>query len=202
MSINLEHVWNEIFPTGKPNAIQQYLIDEIESSYFDSVSDVVSQFQSAACAHGSWSGMIYTRDILDRLADRDWQDAIEQAFEEYTDATGESPDLTRDSMGYATSFRLESLVTFAVDWYASDLASRFGVYGTAYIATIAADSCDPNPERTAFLCEYEAEEWIAGAIQARMEYLMQHSQTTWTEAEEEAVREHESQNMLIEVESF
>ena len=75
--------------------IESYLWDELTDGYsWDSIDSIASQLESASCAAGSWNDLIYTRDILDKLADSDWLNAIEQAVDDFGDATGESPDFT------------------------------------------------------------------------------------------------------------
>jgi len=75
------------------NAIVEHIVDEFicDGNYSD-VDSLITDLEMAHCAAGSFSGMIYTQDILDRLSDSQWRNAIEQAIEDYTDATGESPE--------------------------------------------------------------------------------------------------------------
>jgi hypothetical protein len=155
----------------------------------------------AHCAAGSFPGMIYTQDILDRLSDSDWRNAIEQAVEDYTDATGESPSFDRDAMGYPSGFHLENLVTFAVDWVSNEIASFLRSNGTFYIVTQAVDSMDPSPERKVFLCEYEAQDYVSESLQHRMDYIVQHSPYAIDESEYESLEEQESELIRLEGES-
>ena len=184
------------------NAIVDYLIDEhITEGGYNSVDSLITDLELAHCAAGSFSGMIYTQDILDRLADRNWQAAIEQAFEDYADATGESPDLDRDAMGYPSGFNLANLVTFAVDWMSNEVASFLRSNDRFYIVTQAVDSLDPSPERKVFLDEYEAQDYVSESLSHRMDYIVQHAQQSWTEADREAIEEQEMQLITIEGET-
>jgi len=184
------------------NAIVEYLIDEhITQDGYNSVDSLITDLELAHCAAGSFSGMIYTQDILDRLADRNWQAAIERAFEDYTDATGESPNLDRDAMGYPSGFHLENLVTFAVDWFSNEIASFLRSQGRFYIVTQAVDSLDPNPERKVFLDEYDAQDYVSESLSHRMDYIVQHSPHSITEQEYEELQEQELALINIEEES-
>jgi len=184
------------------NEIVEYISDEfIDSNRYDSMESLILDLEMAHCAAGSFPGMIYTRDILDRLADRDWQNAIEQAIEDYTDATGESPEFDRDCMGHRDTFRMENLVTFAVDWYSNEIASFLRSNGEFYVVTEVVDSFDPSPVRKVFFCEYEAEDWVTVGIQARVDYRIQHSAESVSGAEYDAMVEEESECFTINMES-
>jgi len=184
------------------NAIVDYIVDEfICDRNYSSVDSLITDLETANCAAGSFSGMIYTKDILDRLSDSDWRNAIEQAIEDYTDATGESPSLDRDCMGYPSGFHLENLVTFAVDWFSNEIASFLRYQGRFYIVTQAVDSLDPSPERKVFLCEYEAQEYVSESLQHRMDYIVQHSPYSISEEEYEALQEQELELIHLEQES-
>jgi hypothetical protein len=145
--------------------------------------------------------MICTQDILDRLSDSDWRNAIEQAIEDYTDATGESPSFDRDAMGYPSGFHLENLVTFAVDWMSNEIASFLRYQGQFYIVTQAIDSLDPSPERKVFLCEYEAQEYISESLMYRMDHIVQHSPYSISESEYDELQEQESELIHLEDEA-
>lgn len=184
------------------NAIVEYLIDEhITQGRYSSMDSLISDLESAHCAAGSFSGMIYTQDILDRLSDPQWRDAIERAIDSYTDAVGESPEFDRDCMGHRDTFRLENTVTFAVDWMSNEVASFLRSQGSFYIVTEAVDSCDPSPEVTVFLDEYEAQEYVSEAIQNRLDYIVQHSPVSISESEYEVLQEQESALLRIDEES-
>ena len=151
--------------------IESYLWEELtDGNYWDSIDSIASQLESASCAAGSWNDLIYTRDILDKLSDSDWLNAIEQAVDDFGDATGESPDFT-----YNGPFCLSNVVTFAVDWVASELAHKLRSLDSVWLVTAAVESCDPNPEVIALATESEAVEWVSDAVQARVEYMVSHS---------------------------
>jgi len=188
-TLNLENIFAAAFPVGKPNAIQQWILDELAYPVeFDSVRNLIRHLEMASCASGTWPELIYTSDIESKLADSEWRDAIDSALEEYSDATGES--YTPES-----PYALEELVTFAVDWYASDLAHRLQWESDGegvYIVTIAQDSLDPSPEYIAFFGEYEALEYAQGVVSDRL-------QLTGPEEDIDALEEVEWN--LIKVES-
>jgi hypothetical protein len=184
------------------NAIVDYILDEfLCDGNYSSVDSLITDLELAHCAAGSFSGMIYTQDILDRLSDSQWRNAIEQAIEDYSDATGESPSFDRDCMGHQDTFRLENLVTFAVDWMSNEIASFLRALGQFYIVTQAVDSLDPSPERKVFLDEYEAQEYISESLMHRMDYIVQHSPYSISESEYEALQEQESELIRMEEES-
>jgi len=188
-TLNIENIFADVFQVGKPNAIQEFLMDELGyPTEFDSVRNLVRHLEMASCYSGSWSGLMYTGDIESKLADSEWRDAIDQALEDYRDATGEA---------YAPEApnALEELVTFAVDYFASDLAQQLRnrmEYDGVYIVTIAQDSLDPNPEYVAFFGEYDALEYAQAEVNSRL-------QLTGPEEDLEALEEVEWQ--LINVES-
>ncbi len=151
--------------------IESYLWEELtDGNYWDSIDSIASQLESASCAAGSWNDLIYTRDILDKLSDSDWLNAIEQAVEDYGDAIGESPDFI-----HYGSFSLSNVVTFAVDWVASELAHKLRSLDSVWLVTAAVDSLDPSPEVIALATESEAVEWVSYAVQARVDYMVSHS---------------------------
>ena len=67
------------------------------------------------------------------------------------------------------------MVTFAVDWVASELAHKLRSLDSVWLVTAAVESCDPNPEVIALATESEAVEWVSDAVQARVEYMVSHS---------------------------
>jgi hypothetical protein len=184
------------------NAIVDYILDEFlcDGNYSD-VDSLITDLEMAHCAAGSFNGMIYTKDILDRLSDSDWRNAIEQAVEDYADATGEFPSFDRDAMGYPSGFHLENLVTFAVDWFSNEIASFLRYQGQFYVVTQAIDSLDPSPERKVFLCEYDAQEYVSESISHRMDHIVQHSPYAIDESEYESLEEQESELIRLEMES-
>ncbi len=151
--------------------IESYLWEELtDGNYWDSIDSIASQLESASCSAGSWNDLIYTRDILDKLSDSDWLNAIEQAVEDYGDATGESPDFT-----HYGPFCLSNVVTFAVDWVASELAHKLRSLDSVWLVTAAVDSLDPSPEVISLATESEAVEWVSEAVQARVDHMVSHS---------------------------
>jgi hypothetical protein len=184
------------------NPIAEYIVDEfLSDDKYSDVDSLITNLEMAHCAAGSFPGMIYTQDILDRLSDSEWRNAIEQAIEDYTDAIGESPSFDRDSMGYFSGFHLENLVTFAVDWMSNEIASFLRSNGNFYIVTQSVDSLDPSPERKAFLCEYDAQDYVSESLQHRMDYIVQHSPYAIDESEYESLEEQESELIRMEGES-
>lgn len=165
--VDMQKIFEEVLAVT-PNAIQTWLVDELSDPYcqFDSVRNLIQHLEMASCAAGSWSGLIYTRDIQDKLSDQDWRNAIDQAVEEYQDATGESYSVD-------SAYALESLVTFAVDWFAQDLASKIQSEsdwnGPVYIVTIAEDSLDPSPEKFAVFGESAATELAQQLVDEKLQ---------------------------------
>lgn len=190
---DLSRITAELDPTG---AIETYIWDEITDSKWSDIESIVSQLEMASCSAGSWSGMIYTRDILDKLGNTEWVQDIEQAVAEYEDATGEAPNFDP----YGSGFNLSSVVTFAVDWVAHRIASRIRAMGNPAVVTVAADSCDPFPERIAFASEWEAQDWVSEQIQSRIDYRVQHSQYAISEEELQQFEEEESALFRIDEE--
>jgi len=184
------------------NVIVEYIVDEfICDGNYNSVDSLITDLELAHCAAGSFGGMIYTQDILDRLSDSQWRNAIEQAIEDYTDATGEFPEFDRDCIGYPSGFHLGNLVTFAVDWMSNEIASFLRYQGQFYIVTQAVDSLDPSPERKVFLDEYEAQEYVSESLMLRMDYIVRHSPYSISESEYEALQEQELELIRLEGES-
>ena len=176
---DLYRITEALDPTG---AIETYLWDELtDGVYWESVGQIVDQLESASCAAGSWSGMIYTRDILDRLADPQWQDDIDEALADWQDNTGESPDLPD----------LSSMVTFAVDWVAHNLASKLRYLDKVAVVIAPVAACDPNPDVIAFASVWEAEDWVSEEVERRVRHEVQHSPYPITEDELDAMRESE-----------
>ena len=186
--------------------IESYLWDELtDGNYWDSIDSIASQLESASCSAGSWNDLIYTRDILDKLSDSDWLNAIEQAVEDYGDATGESPDFTYTHVsGVAVNgpFSLSSVVTFAVDWVASELAHKLRSLDSVWLVTAAADSLDPSPEVIALATESEALDWVSEAVQARVEHMVSHSPHSVSDTDLWDFEEQEYALFTIEEESL
>lgn len=183
----------ELDPTG---AIETYLWDELMGCKWSEVSQIVDQLEMASCSSGSWSEMVYTRDILDKLADPQWVADIDEAIAEYVDATGETP--TFDP--YGSGFELSHTVTFAVDWVASRLANKLRSLGTVAVVTVASDSLDPFPDRIAFPSEWEATDWVSDEVQRRLDHRVSHSPTLVDEDELAQWEEEEMQLIQINLE--
>jgi hypothetical protein len=164
---DLDRITTAIDPTG---AIESYLWDEILGCQWESIGQIISQLEMASCSAGSWSDMIYTQDILDKLSDPQWVEDIESAFADYEGNTGEAFDF--DAVG---GFSLSSTVTFAVDWVAQQLASKLRYLDKVAIVTVASDSMDPSPDRIAFSTVWEAEDWVAEEVARRVQYQVDHS---------------------------
>jgi len=178
--------------------IESYLWEELtDGNYWDSIDSIASQLESASCSAGSWNDLIYTRDILEKLSDSDWLNAIEQAVDDFGDATGESPNFT-----YNGPFCLSNVVTFAVDWVASELAHKLRSLDSVWLVTAAVDSLDPSPEIIALATESEAVEWVSEAIDSRIEWQVQHSVYMLEESDLDDMREQESVLFTMQEESL
>ena len=159
-------------------AIESYIWEELtDGNYWHSVKDIARQLETASCANGSWNQMIYTRDILDRLSDPQWQDDVDQAIEDFGDATGEVLEVPS----------LESAVIFAVDWTASNLAHRIRSLDSVAVVTAAVDTLDPSPDVIAFADVSEAQDWVAEEVERRVQHQVDHSPHAVTEADREAM---------------
>jgi len=174
-------------------AIETYLWEELtDGNYWHSVEDIARQLESASCANGSWNGMIYTRDIYTRLSDPQWCDDIDQALDDFDSYTGESPDIRS----------LESVVTFAVDQTASNLAHRLRSLDSVAIVTAAIDSLDPSPEVIAFADVAEAQDWVAEEVDRRVQHEIDHSPYPVSEANRTAMSQVEFSLFIITEESI
>lgn len=192
---NLESITQALNLSGP---IESYLWEEMtDGPYWDSIDSIASQLESASCAAGSWGDLIYTRDILDKLADSDWLNSIEQAVEDYGDAIGESPNFI-----HYGSFSLSNVVTFAVDWVASELAHKLRSLDSVWLVTAAAESLDPSPEIVALATESEALDWINEAIDYRIEWQAEHSVYKLRQLDLEHMRGEESQLFTMVEESL
>jgi len=169
-------------------AIEHFVWDQLtDGCYWNSVSQIIAQLESAACAHGSWGGMIYTREILDRLSDPQWVDDIDTALEEYADATGETFDF----------LALSETVTFAVDWTAQRLASKLRSLDRVAVVVASVDVMDPSPDVIAFDTVYEAEDWVAEEVERRVQHQVDHSAHPVTDDERDGWIEQESTLITI-----
>jgi hypothetical protein len=172
------------FTIGRtPNAIVEYICDLHAYDKWDSVSGFIRQLEMASCASGSFGAdTIYTHLMREKLASCDWLNAIEEAMESYADATGESPDIFRDNG------EPSNLVSFAVDWWAQEIAGYLNGFSHAYVAVL--DAGEVWEERHAFLYESEADDLVSEAFRSRMESEVQHATETltdeqWQEMEEQ-----------------
>ena len=187
---DLDRITLALDPTG---AIETYLWDELtDGNYWHSIEDIARQLESASCANGSCNGMIYTRDIYTRLSDPQWCDDIDQTIDDFCDATGESPDLTS----------LESVVTFAVDQTASNLAHRLRSLDSVAVVTAAIDSLDPSPDVIAFADVAEAQDWVAEEVDRRVQHQVDHSPYPVSEANRTAMSQVEFSLFTITEESI
>lgn len=187
---DLDHITEALDLTG---AIESYLWDELtDGSYWHNVEDIARQLESSSCVNGSWSQMIYTRDVMNKLSDDQWQHDIDEALESYADAVGESPSFTS----------LDSAVTFAVDWVAYELAGKLRHLGQFWVVTASVDSLDPSPDVIAFADESEALDWMADEIERRVQHQVDHSPYTITEGDREAMTEAESQLFTVTEEAI
>lgn len=184
---DFDHLTTELDPTG---AIETFLWDDLMGCQWESVGQIVSQLEMASCSVGSWGGMIYTRDIESRLADPQWVDDIDEALADYRDNTGENPDLSS----------LSEMVTFAVDWVASNLASKLRNLDRVAVVIAPVDSCDPHPDVLAFGSDWEAEDWVADEVERRVQHRVEHSPYSVDEDELDAMRDDELDLMTIKVE--
>lgn len=195
---NLQTVIDAMFLTREPNAIEQEIIDQFfGDSYYSDLESLARQLEMAHCAAGSFSGLIYTRDILDKLKDEDWQAVIIEACEEYLDATGETVTLSNSLYGHQDT--LSSLVTFAVDWTCQNMASRLRAAGPFYVVT---DShIAQYPEKHIFTCYYSAQDWIAEKVEERVQESMEYSGVIEKDGETlEDMREAEFESFKLEKE--
>lgn len=187
---DLDRITIALDPTG---AIETYLWDELtDGNYWHSVEDIARQLESASCANGSWNGMIYTRDIYTRLSDPQWCDDIDQALDDYDNYTGGSPNIPS----------LESVVTFAVDQTASNLAYRLRSLDSVAVVTAAIDSLDPSPDVIAFASVSEAEDWILEEVERRVQHEVDHSPYQVSESDREAMTQAEFALFTITEESI
>jgi hypothetical protein len=176
---DLDRITAAIDPTG---AIEYYIWDQLtDGCYWSSVGQIVAQLESAACAHGSWGGLIYTRDILDRLSDSQWVDDIDTALDEYSDATGETLSFSS----------LSDTVTFAVDWVAQRLASRLRHLDRVAVVIAPVDAMDSHPDVIAFDTVWEAEDWVAEEVERRVQHQVDHSAHPVTADERDGWAENE-----------
>ena len=87
---------------------------------------------------------------------------------------------------------MSNVVTFAVDWVASELAHKLRSLDSVWLVTAAVDSLDSSPEVIALATESEAVEWVSDAIDSRIEWQVQHSVYMLEESDLDHMREIES----------
>lgn len=179
--INVKEMLEELFFMEEYNAAREYLIDHFADATYDSVESFLHDLEMGSCNAGSFGGdMIYTGRILDKLADQDWQNAIQDSIDDYTDATGEIPNFDL----YGSGFRLEQLVTWAVDWQAGEIANRIRGHGVFHIVTSYADYLDTNPKGKVFLNESDAVDYLHDLLDQEMHYNQGASKSELREIEE------------------
>jgi len=193
---DLTHITDAMAITGP---IENYIWDELtDGNYWESIENIASQLESASCAAGSWSDMIYTKDIQDKLNDSAWREAIDEAIADYLDCTGESPNLDP----YGAGFELSHAVTFSVDWTATMLASRLRNLGRVAVVSASIDSLDPNPDVIAFDTDFEAQEWVEEEIARRVQHHVEHNPYAISEVDLEGMIEQESALFTIKEEAL
>ena len=180
--INMKEMLQELFFMEDYNAAREYLIDHFADATYDSVESFLHDLEMGSCNSGSFGGdMIYTGRILDKLKDEDWQEAIQDSIDDYTDATGEIPSFDL----YGSGFQLEHVVTWAVDWQAGEIARRIRGHGVFYIVTSYVDYLDTNPKGKVFLSESDAYDYLHDLL----DHELQHNQNA-SKAELKAIEEN------------
>lgn len=103
---------------GSENPIVSVLAEWVRDSEPETARDAALILETCSCADGAApSGLIYNSDIRAKIDP--WWDAIEQSLREYRDATGEG------ALSNMEDITAGSLVWFAVEWFAHELASEF-----------------------------------------------------------------------------
>lgn len=187
-NVNFDKCYSDVLAQFSENAIRAYIVEELREMQFETPKQVAYHLDTAVCAHGSFNGVIYNGDIEDKLSDPAWRAAITEALEDFADCTGEEFSFTDFTQA----------LWFAIEWEARRLAMWFEDLEVCAVVTLAVDSCDPNPERIAFPTIWEAEEFAAEAIQARVQYEVDHSQYSISEEELGAMQEAEAQLVTIQ----
>lgn len=187
-SVNFENCYKEVVSQYGANPIREYIAEELLGMEFETLRQVVGHLHSAACAHGSWGGVIYNRDINEKLNCNEWRDAIEEALSDYEDCTGEQYSFNEFSQA----------LWFAIEFEAQRFAMYLDDAHLASVVTLAVDTCDPNPERIAFLDRWDAEQFVAGEISRRVDFIVQHTQQALSGQEIEQLYELEAQLITIE----
>lgn len=173
------------------NPIEEMLWQELAQPHaWESIGQIASQLECAACSAGSWNEMIYTHDIESKLSDPDWRTAIDEAIADWRDNTGGNPDF--DS--------LSSMVTFAVDHTAYQLASSLRYLDHVAVVVAATDTMDLWPDVIAFDALSDAEDWVSDEIERRVQFRVEHSPQAVSEDERDQWSEEEAALFTIKVE--
>lgn len=160
--------------------IQSHICDIFSDSEYDSADSLVKDLQLAHYSAGSF-GLIYTYELQNCLNREDWRDAIDEVLEEYFDATGENFKIER----------LADALVLALDWISDSLSYR--IESVRYwLVTEAVDSMDPSPEQYLFPTEEEALDHVSDSLSTRVDYVVQHSPYSISEAELEAIEQSEA----------
>lgn len=185
---NFDNVYKSVMYNMNGNSIHEYITQELSGMYFDTLDQVIQHLQSAACAHGSWSGVIYNRDIEEKLDQRSWRLAIEVSLADYADNMGESYTFNEFSQA----------LWFAIEWEAHNIARYLESVGQVHVVISAIDALDPNPERIAFADYMDAEEFVTDEIARRVNYIVEHSQHEISDEEFQHLQEIEAQLVRLE----
>ena len=186
---NFDNCYNEVVEQYGKNAIREYIAQELKEMEFETLRQVTDQLYSAACAHGSWSGVIYNRDIDEKISDKAWRDAIEEALDDYQDNFGEPFAFQNFSQA----------LWFAIEFEAQRFAMYLEHADNACTVVCAIDSLDPNPERIAFLNTSAAEDFLSDEVERRVDYIAQHATEVVTEEEWNSFYEIEASLVRLEM---
>lgn len=163
--VDMSVVYDEVLCRFNGNQIVEYIISLFSHDSWGSVEEFIEHLEYSSCEAGSFGHeTIYTNYIREKLTV--WVDEINQAMEDYKDATGE----------VFTFEQLEDTVTFAVDWFSNEIAS-FLRCQTFYVATFSEDSGKDK----AFMYLSEAEDYINKCISEAVSFEVEHSPYTITE---------------------
>lgn len=192
-SIDLSNVWDTIGNTldAYNCPATQLVISDMADSSWPDIQSVTRQLAMASCSAGSWGGVIYTRDIQEKLKDSDWFDSINRAIEDYQQGTGDLPKFES----------AESMVTFAVDQAAFRVLRCLEGLEEVFVVECSADSLDTSPDCIAFTTEWEATDFVADEVQRRVSYMSEHSAQTVTEQDLQDWEEQESQLVRLTVQT-
>jgi len=168
------------------NSIQSYLCDLFADSEYDSVRSLVRDLEQAHWAAGSF-GLIYTQDLEQALSNPHWREAIDSVLEQWEDCTGEPFKVQR----------LTDALVLALDWESDQLSNLVDSVRYWLVSEYVA-SLDTSPEKRIFQTEGEASEYISEAISGRVDYLVQHSPYSLSEADVDALIEQESELFRLE----